>query len=68
MNDGPDHTRRWLISGSGAFLSGALANTSSYAQVASPSATESQDPDQPVGETTISPVTTALCDYAPQHT
>jgi 2-methylcitrate dehydratase PrpD len=63
VNDGPDHTRRWLISGSGAFLSGALANTSSYAQIASPSATKSQDPDQPVGETTISPVTTALCDY-----
>ena len=62
MNDDPDHTRRWLISPSGAVLSGALATRSSYAQVASPSAIKSQDLDQPPGET-ISPATTALCDY-----
>jgi 2-methylcitrate dehydratase PrpD len=62
MNDDPDHTRRWLISASGAVLSGALATRSSYAQVASPSAIKSQDLDQPPGET-ISPATTALCDY-----
>src|SRR6516164_7317128 len=58
MNDDPDHTRRWLISASGAVLSGALATRSSYAQVASPSAIKSQDLDQPPGET-ISPATTA---------
>ena len=63
MNDGPDHTRRWLISASGAVLSGALAGGSSYGQVGSPSAGTKKDPDEPARETTISPVTTALCDY-----
>jgi 2-methylcitrate dehydratase PrpD len=65
MSDDPDHTRRWLISASGAaILSNALVSGPSYAQVAGAAAAKAaQDADEPAADPPISPVTTALCDY-----
>ena len=64
MSDDADHTRRRLISASGAvILSNTLSGGSSYARAASAPATKSQDPDEPAADTSTSPITTALCDY-----
>ena len=64
MSDDPDHTRRWLVRASGAaILSNALASGPSYSKDAGAPAAKAQDPDEPVADAPISPVTTALCDY-----
>ena len=64
MSDDPDHTRRWLVRASGAaILSNALASGPSYSKDAGAPAAKAQDPDEPVADAPISPVTAALCDY-----
>jgi len=64
MSDHPDHTRRWLINASGAaILSNTLTGGPSYAQVAGATAAKAQDLEESSPDATISPVTTALCDY-----
>src|SRR6516164_7639483 len=44
-------------------LSNALGARSSYAQMTNAPVSKIQDPDEPVGNVSISPVTQALCDY-----
>ena len=64
MSDDPDHTRRWLVRASGAaILSNALTSGPSYSKDAGAPAAKAQDPDEPVADAPISPVTAALCDY-----
>jgi len=64
MSDDPDHTRRWLVRASGAaILSNALASGPSYSKDAGAPGAKAQDPDEPVADAPISPVTAALCDY-----
>ena len=64
MSGDLNQTRRWLINTTGAMiLSNALGARSSYAQMTNAPATKTQDPDEPVGNVSISPVTQALCDY-----
>ena len=64
MNDGPDHTRRWVINASSAaILSNALVGGSSDAQIAAtPSAKAPEAEGQATGQL-ISPITTTLCKY-----
>jgi len=64
MSGDLNQTRRWLINTTSAMiLSNALGARSSYAQMTNAPATKIQDPDEPVGNVSISPVTQALCDY-----
>ena len=64
MSGDLNQTGRWLINTTGAMiLSNALGAGSSYAQMTNAPATKTQDPDEPVGNVSISPVTQALCDY-----
>jgi 2-methylcitrate dehydratase PrpD len=65
MNNEPNHTRRWLISASGAaMLSNIIAGGPSHAQVkGAPAGKPAEDADEPATDAAISPVTTALCDY-----
>src|SRR4051812_12423706 len=64
MSSGPDHTRRWLINGSSAILTNALAGGSVRAQVSSgPSVKAAAEAEDAAADQPISPVTTELCEY-----
>ena len=64
MSSGPDHTRRWLINGSSAVLTNALAGGSVRAQVsAGPPVKAAAEAEDAAADEPISPVTTALSEY-----
>src|SRR3974377_1695793 len=64
MSGDLNQTRRWLINTTGAMiLSNALGARSSYAQMTNAPATKTRDPDEPVGNVSISPVQQTVCAY-----